>query len=309
MTLPTNPRRITGDQHAATPKTDQPPAEWPVWALKVRERYEGQLAEKDRRIAELEDAIVAAKKAERHLNESKYQMALYGGQANFNDALAMVKKSPKYKDLNDAEHNYVTAVALATGLHPEWGLHAWKQDSKLVISPDYKSLFALAIKDYHVTKDRRLTADEMKARGIPQQDIDEGSIAYEVQVIDLQKAILCKNAGVEYPPITGYGWWAAKKDETEWVATGEKKPDGSDKKKKQLTGKRVDNDVANGRDGAWMAWKAAARDALNKIADFRLKYAPIQGAVIEDGDYVFKAPGPVIEGTIIPQDDQPETES
>ena len=62
--------------------------------------------------------------------------------------------------------------------------------------------------------------------------------------------------------------------------------------------KILPNDVANGRDGAWMAWKAASRAALNQIADLRLKYTqPVSGAQVVDEDtFVFDAPGPVVEG-------------
>ena len=297
---PRDSRRMIAPAPAALPKPpkeEQPPAVWPVWALKLRQDYEAKLAEKDRKINELEMAIVNAKNAERRLPDQR-ALTLYGQQGAMTDALAMVSKSPKFKDLNENEHKYVAAVALATGLHPEWHIHAFKSGGKLVVTPDYKALFQLALKEYHVTRDRRLNAEEMLARGISQKDIDEGAIAVEVQVIDLKKKILCDHAGVEYPPTVGYGIWLAMKDETKEEDTGEKWPNGGAKKKKVPTGNRIPNDTANGRDGAWMAWKAASRAALNQIADLRLKYTqPVSGAQVVDEDtFVFDAPGPVVEG-------------
>jgi hypothetical protein len=281
-------RRITGiDPAPRKVREDQPPAVLPLWAIKMREKYESDLAVANRRITELERAITMAKQAERHTNE----LTIYGASRNVDDALAMIKVSPKFADLTADEHTYVARVALATGLNPEFEVHAFKNKGKLVIMPDYKALLRKANRQHLMVKDRRLTQEEMQARGIPQRDIDEGAIAYVVEGYELKKAIMCKAAGLEYEPLRGHGWWAAMKDEQRW---------DNNARKFVPTGKRTPNDVPNGRDGEFVAWKRATRALFSQLTDLGLNFGQVDGAQRgDDGDeYIFDAPShePTIEG-------------
>ena len=57
-------RRIIGADAMPLPvREDQPPAEWPVWALKMREQYAHEIKLRDDRINELENAILNAQRA------------------------------------------------------------------------------------------------------------------------------------------------------------------------------------------------------------------------------------------------------
>jgi hypothetical protein len=285
---PVTDRRIRGTARPPIPRppTDErPPAVRPKWNLIERQRDAAQIAALERRVSELEMSIVKAKQAARALT-------LYGAPGTLDEAVAMVAASPKFADLNENEHRYVAMVALATGLHPEFQVHAFKSRGKLVITPDYKGLINLADSRYLMTKERRLTADEMRARGIPERDIAEGSIAYVVEGYELDKAALARQAGIEYEPLRGFGWWAAKKDEERW----------DDRQKKKVpTGRRIPNDVPNGRDGEWVAWKRATRALYYQLSDLTLKFnQPVPGASRgEEDEYVFDVDAPIIDGQTV----------
>lgn len=300
---PAESRRMTGT--TKSPRTakreDQPPREWPVWALKMREGYEARIAQLEREKSELEAAIIAARRAQREMNDTA--LTLYGGSSALKEVTKQVSISPKFASLNAQEHEYVGRIALATGLNPEFHIHAWTAEvydrevkakvRKLFVMPDYKALIQLSKRDYLMLKERRLTADEMRERGIPERDIEEGAIAYLVEGYELDKAILAKQAGLDYEPLRGFGWWAAKKDDVAWNGA---------ERKMLPTGKRIDNDVPQGRDGAWVAWKRAIRALYNQIADLTLKFnRPADMPADEDGDtWTFEAPAVpmVIEGEI-----------
>ena len=266
------------------PCEDAPPREWPVWALKMRHEYEERISQLEREKSDLEDAIVAARRAQREMNDTA--LTLYGGENALQEVTKQVSISPKFAGLTAQEHEYVGRIALATGLNPEFHIHAWTSEvydretrskvRKLFVTPDYKALIQLSKRDYLMLKERPLTADEMRARGIPERDIQEGSIAYIVEGYELDKAALAKRAGIEYEPLRGFGWWAAKKDDFAW---------NNAERKMLPTGKRIDNDVPHGRDGAWVAWKRAIRALYNQIADLTLKFGcPVGVAANEDGD-------------------------
>lgn len=273
-------RRLTGTvepPRRTAPREDTPPRVWPVWALKLRQDYEAKLAAAERRIAELEAAMVAARRAQREMNDSA--LTLYGGSTALQEVTKQVSISPKFASLNAQEHEYVARVALATGLNPEFHIHAWTSSRKdkngnfirqLNVTPDYKALIQLSKRNYLMVKERRLTADEMRERGISQRDIEEGAIAYLVEGYELDKAALAKQAGLEYEPLRGFGWWPAMKQEWD---------------NKTRSYKRVPNDVPNGRDGAWVAWKRATRALYNQLADLTFKFnRPADMAADEDGD-------------------------
>lgn len=264
------------------------PAKLPAWAVRMRFELEQRIAQLEREKSELEAAIVAARRAQREMNDSA--LTLYGGPSALQEVTKQVSISPKFASLNAQEHEYVGRIALATGLNPEFHIHAWTAEvydrevkakvRKLFVMPDYKALIQLSKRDYLMLKERRLTADEMRERGIPERDIEEGSIAYVVEGYELDKATLAKQAGIEYEPLRGFGWWAAKKDDAAWNGA---------ERKMLPTGKRIDNDVPQGRDGAWVAWKRAIRALYNQLADLTLKFNQPAGVATADEDtWVFE---------------------
>ena len=302
-TATANDRRIGGAPSQAPPARtdDSPPRVLPVWALKMKWDYEAEVARLQRRLAEMEEAVLNTKREQRALTTVDRRVSLYGTEQVLREMTMQVALCPKFKDLEPQEHRYVAMVGLVTGLTPEFYLHAWKnkkrvKDKKtgkydyqdvLTVLPDYKALIVRSRP--LMEKERRLTPDEMRERGIPDQDIEEGSIAYVLEGYEVDVAIKCRQAGIDYEPKRGYGWWQAKKDEEVWDKA---------QSKYVSTGKRIANDVANGRDGAWMAKKRAIRDLYNQFADLTISLPGITGAQVEaGGEYVFTGGDVVIDGT------------
>lgn len=304
-------RRMTSTSTPGAPKPkrvvwDTCPDPWKSEFFKVRSELEGKIAQLTREAEENTMSLINQQNAKRQLADGN-ALTLLGGANNIEALAKQLALSPKFADLNAAEHQYVAGLALATGLNPEFHIHAWIStksvkgaDGKwskvrvLNVTPDYKALLLKAKSDRRVMiKDRKLTADEMKARGIPQQDIDEGAIGWVVEYYDLQDAAFCKQAGLEYEPLRGFGWWAAMKAE---------KSDYDEKTRKYGKETRVPNDVPNGRDGAFVAWKRAIRALYYQIADMSLVYAPQVGVkpeIVDEDVWQFNtAPDPaVIDGT------------
>lgn len=299
MALPTpqtrEERRIGGNPAPKKPKPNpaaEPPRVWPLWALKYRHEAEAKIKRLEDRVRELEGSIMQQQKHQRALTTMDRRVSLYGTEQVLQEMVIQVALSPKFKDLEPAEQRYVAMVGLVTGLTPEFYLHAWAQKKSykdetgswqkkrvLTVMPDYKALIARSRP--LMEKARRLTKDEMQARGIPEQDIEEGSIAYMIEGYELDQAIKCRQAGIPYEPKTGFGWWAAKKEIT----------------KKGGVKERVDNDVPNGRDGDWVAEKRARRDLYNQFADLTINLPGIAGAQIQDGDSYVIESGDIIEGS------------
>lgn len=251
----------------------------------VRERndHAAEIARLEQQNWDLQVALAKSANAQRH-EEDERQRALvqYGGDSE--QAICKgVRMSPRYSKLTDDQCLYVARVALLTGLNPEFELHPFPTDGKLVLVPDYKGLARLADRRHLMLKDRRLTKEEMIARGVPDRDIEEGAIGWLVEGYELDKAQEAKAAGIEYQPLTGFAWWPAQKDEYVW------KEGRTGKKYKELTGNRVANDVPNGRDGAWVAWKRAFRALFNQITDLGIKLdmSVPGGHTNEDGDWEY----------------------
>jgi hypothetical protein len=293
MTTATLPKTRSKDRRIGAPPPQKatlrpnttPPRVRPKWNILERQEDANKIAQLERKVSELEMSITKAKQAER-------QMTIYGPENSLEDATTMVAASPKFADLTPVEHVYVAQVALATGINPEFGIHAfatttrakdargnWGDVRQMRVMPDYKALINLSNRRYLMTKDRRLTPDEMLKRGIPKQDVEDGAIAYMIEGYELDKAALAKQAGIEYEPMRGFGWWPAMKNKDEWSG-----PKGSRKKKTT----RAPNDVPNGRDGEWVAWKRATRDLYNQLADMTLKFSGVQGATVQDDEYIFE---------------------
>ncbi len=268
-------------------REEEPPKAWPVWAIKMREKYEHDLTELKRKVEEYEMSIVSQKQAQMHMNA----LTLHGSEQNVQAMQRQLALSPKFKDLTPDEHEYIARLALGMGLNPEFHFHAWKTKESvknrktgvweeievLHVTPDYKALIFKAKSDRRVImKDRRLTTEEMKARGISDRDIEEGAIAWVVELYDLADSITSKAGGIDYEPLRGYGFWPAKKD----------------KKNGNVT-TRVPNDTPNGRDGAWVAWKRATRALHYQDADMSLAYVPppasasTQAFIVSQDDDVF----------------------
>ena len=280
-----NDRRIGGEPTRAitTVKRDADlPVPLPVWYLKKRHEYEGRISQLERKVTELETMIVSASNATRRQDDMN-AITLYGRANSVEELVRAIAISPKFAGLSSAEHEFVARVGLATGLNPEFQLHAWKDRGKLVITPDYKGLLSLADRRFLMVKERRMTPDELRERGLTDALIAEGAIGYVVEGWELDKAKYCKDAGIEYEPLRGYGIWEAKKAEVVWKNN-----------QRIVTGNRADNDVPNGRDGAWVAWKRATRALFNQISDLSLKFGmPIPNARLEDEDtYVFEPATP-----------------
>lgn len=296
-TAPENSRRIGGPSPVIpkAPREDEPPKVWPVWALKLRQDYEARIAQLEDEKHELEMAIV-------NQNQATKALSIYG-PTSLDEMASQVAISPRFAGLTPAEHKYVAGVGLASGLNPEFHLHAFKSGGKLTVVVDYKALIMSAYTRAIMLKERRMTREEMLSRGIPEQDVNDGSIGFVIEGYELDLMIKARKAGLEYEPKRGYGWWAAKKDEEEWTG-----PQGNRKKVK--TGKRTDNDVPNGRDGEWVARKRAMRDLYNQFADLSLKIDKMMAGVNaqrnEEGDFVFS--GDTIEGSYTVGDAVPADE-
>jgi hypothetical protein len=309
-------RRLNGEVSNAAPKTllvDLIPKPEPDWFIEYRRRQfeeNGKLNHENnllrQRVSELERAILDHKQEQRKVTA----MSIYGSENALEEMTRQVSIAPQFKDLTPEEHRFVAGVGLMSGLNPVFHLHAWhqkqwnpetrKKEVTLHILPHYTALIA-ASPDPIMTKARRLTPEEMRARGIPERDINEGSIAYIVEGYNLKQAIMARQAGLEYSPIVGFGWWAAMKDEEEWR-------EGTDGKNHKVGSKRVPNDVPNGRDGEWRAKTRAERDLYNHTADLRPRFIAPEGGAVVDDEWIMgqnAQAGDVIEGEYTSEETKP----
>ncbi len=284
-------RRISGEGPELKPHvslTSLIPTPEPEWFIEYRRRQlveagrlNGENIKLRQQVQALESAILEHKQEQRKVTA----MSIYGSENALEEMTRQVSIAPQFKDLTPDEHRFVAGVGLMSGLNPVFHLHAWKQkkwnpetkqnEQTLHILPHYTALIASS-PDPIMTESRRLSPEEMRARGIPERDILEGSIAYEVKGYNLKHAIMARRAGLTYTPMIGFGWWAAMKDDDDWQK-------GSDGKNHKVGTKRVPNEVPNGRDGEWRAKTRAERDLYNHTADLRPRFvAPDGGHVIDD---------------------------
>jgi len=265
------------------PAAEKPPLFWPKWAILEREKWNQQLAAATRRIAELEGAILM------NQQENRRALSIYGSENALEEVTKLVALAPQFKGLTPEEHRFVAGVGLASGLNPVFHLHAWKQeeynpDTKkkeetLHIVPHYTALIA-SCPDPIMTDERRLSVDEMRSRGIPEADIQEGAIAYEVTGTNLKHALMARQAGQPYTPKHGFGWWCPTRAVPIWKT-------GSDGKRyKSDEFNRVPNDVPNGRDGEWRARTRAQRDLYNQFADLRPVFAAPEGGRVREDEII-----------------------
>ena len=298
-------RRINGTPASPpkiVPQDERIPDPAPKWFILYRQAIEARLSKANNLILELESAIMDSK------YEHNRALSIYGSENALEEVTRQVSIAPQFKDLTAEEHRFVAGVGLASGLNPVFHLHAWIQDvydkktkqtvRTMHITPDYKALMA-SVDDPIMLKERRLTPDEMRDRGIPENEIASGAIAYVVEGHNLKHAIMARQAGLEYEPNKGYGWWAAQKDKEIW-ATNDKSG------KRYNTGKveRIANDTPNARDGEWVAKKRAMRDLYNQLADLRLKFAEVPGVTVKDDEWIMGGSGSdleIVDGEVIPQ--------
>lgn len=260
-TTVTHDRRISAPpEQTSTPRRDtQPPREWPLWAIREREKWKTENAALQRRIDELERAILNRETAERQAREHEYQaqraLALYGERSDLDVVRERLKLHPSFAELPAQGLALVTQIGHAMGVNPFVHLHAWVDKRNVLnVTMDYKGLLFLADQDDIMLDYRYLKPEEMRARGISQIDIDNGAIACVHYVTQLTKAIRCKQAGIEYKAIEGYAVWYPLQ-----TKQGKNGP------------YTITNEPPNGRDGAWVAWKNSLRAALYQIADMSLK--------------------------------------
>lgn len=254
---PKEDRRLKTDDAPSTTHRS-PVVEYPPEAIRRINELEAALAQVNTELADQRVAMAVT------ANEHRRALDIVDPRTIAADELrAAIKASPKYARYAPDAQEFIFNVARLTGLNPVFELHYFENRGELILTPDYKALERRARDRYPhlMVRDRQLSPQEMRDRGIPQQDIDEGSIAVEVQITNLVDAFLAKLAGVEYTPWRGVAWAAAKKDEEEWVkgATG--------KSYKKKTGRRVAADVPHTRDLYFRAWTRAIRAAFYQIAD------------------------------------------
>lgn len=295
-----SPRRLgagpdTPPAAPVRPRADWTADQWRTHHIRVTHDYERRIAALEDELEDYRMTLLTADQADRQARDEQFRaLALYGGDRTLETVTQQVAVSPKFADLTTQEHAYVARVALATGLNPEFHIHAWiskkynpqtrTKERVLNVTPDYKGLMALVARDRYLIKQRQMTSDELLARGVPERDVREGAIGYTVEAWDLAMKIRADQAGVEYEPVRGFGWWAACKDEEVWdKAAGKVVP----------TGKRIPNDVSHARDGAFEAWRRAMRALCYQIADLSIKFGGgirVAGARIVDEDtYQFSA--------------------
>ena len=229
MTTATNPRRIGAEPVRTVsalpdrPRDDWTADQWRRYVVKLTSDYEAEVSRLKQENGEFRMTLIKADEAARHERDENFRsLQLYNGDRTLATIKQQVALSPKFVGLAPLHCEYVARVALATGLNPEFHIHAWiskkynpqtkQKDDVLNVTPDYKGLLALTARDRYLLKQRPLTQDEMRERGIPDREIADGAIAYVVEAWDLALKIRCDEAGVEYEPIRGYGWWAALKD-------------------------------------------------------------------------------------------------
>jgi hypothetical protein len=264
-----NDRRIGAPSVTSRQKTseERAPRVRPKWNLIERQQYEAEIAQLKNRVHEMETAIMSQKR------EKSRALSIYGSQNALEELTQQVGLSPKFADLSPAEHRYVASVALASGLNPEFHLHAWKQDKwtgkgeqrrkveVLTVFPDYKALI-VASPDPIMVDEQRLTEAELRERGVTDKQLADGTIGYKVIGTNLKHAIMARQAGIEYKPFIGYGIWYGSGDKSKSTPTA-------------------------GRDGAWDARRRGFRDLYNQVADLRLEHVRVSGAQSADDGWAF----------------------
>jgi hypothetical protein len=218
----------------------------PAWAvnmqLRLRQEYESKLAAAERRIAELEHAIMESKKADRIANNTR-ALAAYGSGDDVKGLTnRLTYMLPNANEIGTPGVALVAQIAIAHGLDPLPGadhLYAWKQRNKrtgkdeVQVVIGYKGLLHLARKQTRFTyQSRPMTAEERAEHGIADQP---AAVGYVTTLYILTDAIECQRAGIPYYPLVGTAVW------------------------------RPGDEVPRGRTPAWVAKKNSLKDALRQV--------------------------------------------
>ena len=233
----------------AKPKAHQPPHEWPVWAIKMRQQYEAKIKQLEDRVRELEATIVTTDNARRQAQQQESALAIYGESEEVKALTARLGYLlPNADEIGQQGVALVSQIAIAHGLDPLPGsdhVYAWKKGGKLTVVIGYKGMLHLARQQVHFTHQSREMTEEERAKRL----LNEDQIGYVTEIWEIEKAKACKDAGIPYHPIRGEAIWSPT--ETHY------KKDGSTY--------TTYNDVPRGRDGHWVARKNSLKDALRQI--------------------------------------------
>lgn len=219
-------------------------APWPLpaWAVRMKQEYESKLAAAERRIAELEHAIMESKKAERIADNTRALAAYGSGDDVKGLTTRLTYMLPNANEIGTPGVALVAQIAIAHGLDPLPGadhLYAWKQRNKrtgreeVQVVIGYKGLLHLARKQTRFTyQSRPMTPEERAEHGIAGQP---AAVGYITTLYLLADAIECQRAGIPYHPIVGSAIW------------------------------RPGDEVPRGRTPAWVAKKNSLKDALRQV--------------------------------------------
>jgi hypothetical protein len=302
MTAATTDRRITGAESAPrTPREDQPPAVWPVWVLKLRERYDSEKAALQRRIDELESSMIETDAARRKADGQSKALALYGESAEVKDLTKRLTFIlPNAEKIGPKGVALVAQIAIAHGLDPMPGsdhVYAWVKDSTLTVAIGYKGLLYLARQQAHFTHRTRAMLEEERR----EHKLNDDQLGYITELYEIDKAVECHRMGVPYFPIIGMAIWAykvvhTKKNGETWTET---------------------NEPPSGKDGVWVCRKNSLKDALRQITDTGVRMKGALDAAFDQQvaewrmtlpDAAEADPEELIAAGIIPPDDDGEPE-
>ena len=208
----------------------------------MRQEYESKLAAAERRINELENAIMESKKADRIADNTR-ALAAYGSGDDVKGLTNRLSYMlPNANEIGTAGVALVAQIAIAHGLDPLPGadhLYAWKQRNKrtgkdeVQVVIGYKGLLHLARKQTRFTyQSRPMTPEERAEHGIAEQP---AAVGYVTTLYILADAIECQKAGIPYYPLVGTAVW------------------------------RPGDEVPRGRTPAWVAKKNSLKDALRQV--------------------------------------------
>ncbi len=302
MTAAMTDRRITGAESAPRAvREDQPPAVWPVWALKVRQDYEAKLAALQRRVDELESTMVETDAARRKADGQSKALALYGESAEVKDLTQRLTFIlPNAEEIGQKGVALVAQIAIAHGLDPMPGsdhVYAWKKNNTLTVAIGYKGLLYLARQQVHFTHRTRAMLEEERR----EHNLREDQVGYITELYEIDKAVECHRLGLPYFPIIGMAIWAPviqhhKKDGSTWNEY---------------------NDPPSGKDGVWVCRKNSLKDALRQITDTGVRMKGALDAAFDQQvaewrmtlpDAAEPDPEELIAAGIIPPDDDGEPE-
>jgi len=217
------------------PREDEPPREWPVWALKMRHELEAEIARLKEENRELKMSAIETERA-RAQAANNSALALYGDSEEVKGLTnRLTYMLPNAEEIGQKGVAMLAQIAIAHGLDPLPGsdhVYAWKQGGKLMVTIGYKGLLHLARQQVQFTHQSRPMTEAERAENL----LAPSDIGYVTEIYEIAKAAQCQQAGVPYFPIIGTAIWTTK------------------------------DRVPAGKSGAWVARKNSLKDALRQIA-------------------------------------------